>query len=85
MPNLIAKEPSLCNPDIIYYAQFGCKRTVPLQSNMPSLMAVGKLLGTKAGLLWVITAFWLTLFRRRFGGWRGLQKKGVPKVGHLYV
>ena len=52
---------------------------------MPSLMAVGKLLGTKVGLLWVITAFWLTLFRRRFGGWRGLQKKGVPKVGHLYV
>ena len=48
-------------------------------------MAVGKLLGTEAGLLWVITAFWLTLFRRRFGGWRGLQKKGDPKVGHLYV
>ena len=48
-------------------------------------MAVGKLLGTKVGLLWVITAFWLTLFRRRFGVGRGLQKKGVPKVGHLYV
>ena len=48
-------------------------------------MAVGKLLGTKVGLLWVITGFWLTLFRWRFGGWRGVQKKGVPKLGHLYV
>ena len=53
---------------------------------MSLLMAVGKLLGTEAGLLWVITAFWLTLFRRRFGGWGGVcKKKGVPKVGHLYV
>ena len=48
---------------------------------MSLLMAVGKLLGIEAGLLWVITAFWLTLFRRRFGGWRGLQKKVSRKWG----
>ena len=46
---------------------------------MSLLMAVGKLLGTEAGLLWVITAFWLTLFRRRFGGWGGVCKKKVSR------
>ena len=52
---------------------------------MPSLMAVGKLLGTKALTALGDYRFLAHLISPAVWGVEGFAKKGVPKVGHLYV